>query len=671
MGIVVGIDLGTCFSLVAVCSSEKEHVIDLVANRDGEKLTPSVIEIEKPFEVNSRVAEHIGVPLGQTDLDQNKVLYRFKRHMGTDERFAAFGVKYSPVSLSSMILRKLRDDAEDKVGEKIEHAVITVPANFTSEARRQTKEAAQNAGIGVLDLVAEPTAAALYAAFKDSGEVNGNCCVVDLGGGTLDVSVLTIADQQIRVLASEGDNLLGGYDFDDCLRDLIHQRAMKAYGKSLPDGEPTPSELEGLKKALGRLRQRTYRTADMDLVIQRSEFETALGAFLQRIEAICSRSLQESRLAANEIRKVILVGGSVRVPAVRRVIERIFSNAECRVHADCDTAVANGAGLYAAILADRDGLMKFDQRVLERIRGFHLGEISHKYYGILHLVRKGGKHHKVNSNFIDRGETLPVINRSREFRTVKANQTAVRFRITESSEKTSDPSQVQVIQEHKLQLPRGRDAGKQVNVRYDMDYDHILRCVFVDEESGKRSQVEFKTRSSQKQSDDQLRSSFPALDHRSDSDDHPRLKNEIVAEVRKSSVHKADQLAHMDLKDILQDSSIYSAIRMAQSKVLGPLVEDWRIRMIRIYRELWRREIPPPIVVGEGSGVDGYADLEKLEILDLQRLARRKRVYQRIPMIDRERIDWLHTVRNTLAHPSSGVVDWNVLQDSHGIWEPD
>lgn len=327
MGKVIGIDLGTTNSCVAVLEADVPTVI---TNSEGYRTTPSVVAFSKD---GSRLVGDIAKRQAAANAD--RTIFSIKRHMGTDYRKKIDGKKYSPQEISAMILRKLKNDAEQFTGEQVTDAVITVPAYFNDAERQATKDAGRIAGLNVLRIINEPTAAAL-AYGLDNGQPQ-KILVYDLGGGTFDVSVIEIGDQVIEVLATSGDNHLGGDDFDERIVNFLVEQFKETDGINLTKDtaamQRLREEAEKAKKELSSAMNANINLPfiamiksgphHMDINITRSLFESMTADLIDRTVTPVENALHDAGLKKTDINMVLLVGGSTRIPAVQEKVRRI------------------------------------------------------------------------------------------------------------------------------------------------------------------------------------------------------------------------------------------------------------------------------------------------------------------------------------------------------------
>ena len=411
MAKTIGIDLGTTNSVVAVMEGGKPTVI---ANAEGSRTTPSIVGFSKTGEkLVGQLAKR------QAILNPDKTIISIKRYMGEDYKKNIDGKDYTPQEISAMILRKLADDASTYLGEKVTSAVITVPAYFNDAQRQATKDAGKIAGLDVLRIVNEPTAAALaYGLEKEKAE---KVLVFDLGGGTFDVSILEIGDGVHEVLSTSGDTKLGGDDFDEKIINWLVEEFKKQEGIDLRNDKQAMQRLkEAAEKAkceLSSVVETTinlpFITADangpkhLDMTLSRAKFEELSYDLLERCKKPVEQAIKDAGISKSEINEVVLVGGSTRIPAVQALVKE-YTGKEPNQSVNPDEVVAVGAAVQAGVLAGE-------------VKDIVLLDVTPLTLGIETL---GG----VSTPLVPRNTTIPV-SKSQVFSTAENNQTAVDIHI--------------------------------------------------------------------------------------------------------------------------------------------------------------------------------------------------------------------------------------------------
>lgn len=453
MSKVIGIDLGTTNSCVAVMEGGEAVVI---ANAEGNRTTPSVVAFKDGERLVGEVAKR------QAITNPNTVM-SIKRYMGTDHKETIEGKEYTPQELSAIILQKLKDDAESYLGEKVTKAVITVPAYFNDAQRQATKDAGRIAGLEVERIVNEPTAAAL--AYGLEKEEDQTILVYDLGGGTFDVSILELGDGFFEVKATSGDNALGGDDFDQVIIDHLVAEFKKENGIDLSQDKMATQRLkdaaEKAKKDLSGVTQTQislpFITADasgpkhLELTLTRAKFEELSAHLVERTLGPTRRAMQDSGLSASEIDRVVLVGGSTRIPAVQEAIKNLTGK-EPHKGVNPDEVVALGAAVQAGVLT---GDVK--DVVLLDVTPLSLG-----------IETMGG----VFTKLIDRNTTIPT-SKSQVFSTAADNQTAVDIHVLQGErEMAADNKTLGRFQ--LTDIPPAPRGIPQIEVSFDIDANGIV-----------------------------------------------------------------------------------------------------------------------------------------------------------------------------------------------------
>ena len=455
MGYMIGIDLGTTNSCMAYIENGEPVIIP---NANGARTTPSVVAITKTGErVVGEAAKR------QAAANAGRTIQSIKRQMGSDFRAKIDGHEYSPQEISAMILSKLKTDAESYLGGSVTDAVITVPAYFSDAQRQATKDAGTIAGLNVLRIVNEPTAAAL--AFGIDRHEKQKILVYDLGGGTFDVSVLEIGDGVIEVLATAGDTRLGGDDFDKCVTDYLVEEFKKAEGVDLSGDKVAMQRLrEAAEKAKCDLSGVTstnvnlpYITADangpkhLDVTLTRAKFNELTHHLVERTMAPVRQALSDAGLSVNDLSKVLLVGGSTRIPAVQEAVKS-FTGKEPFKGINPDECVAVGAAIQGGVLGgDVEGILLLDVTPLS-----------------LGIETLGG----VCTKLIDRNTTIPT-RKSQVFSTAADNQTSVEVNVLQG-EREMAAANKSLGRFHLDGIAPARRGVPQIEVTFDIDANGIV-----------------------------------------------------------------------------------------------------------------------------------------------------------------------------------------------------
>ncbi len=470
MAKTIGIDLGTTNSVVAVMEGGKPTVI---ANAEGSRTTPSIVGFSKTGErLVGQLAKR------QAIVNPDKTIASIKRHMGENYKVNIDGKDYTPQEISSMILRKLADDASSYLGEKVTSAVITVPAYFNDAQRQATKDAGKIAGLDVLRIVNEPTAAALaYGLEKDKAE---KVLVFDLGGGTFDVSILEIGDGVHEVLSTSGDTHLGGDDFDQKVMDWICEEFKKQEGIDLTgDKQAMQRVKEAAEKAKCELSSvfetninLPFITADangpkhLDLNLTRAKFEELSFDLLERCKAPVEKAISDAGISKSEIDEVVLVGGSSRIPAVQKLVKD-YTGKEPNQSVNPDEVVAVGAAVQAGVLAGE-------------VKDIVLLDVTPLTLGIETL---GG----VMTPLVPRNTTIPV-SKSQVFSTAENNQTAVDIQVLQGERPMARDNKSLGMFRLEGIAPAMRGIP-QIEVTFDIDANGIVNVSAKDKATNKEQKI--------------------------------------------------------------------------------------------------------------------------------------------------------------------------------------
>ena len=530
MSKIIGIDLGTTNSCVSVIEGGEPVVIP---NAEGARTTPSVVAFSKDGErMVGNVAKR------QAITNPEKTISSIKRHMGSDYKVNIDGKAYTPQEISAIILQKLKSDAEAYLGEKVTEAVITVPAYFTDSQRQATKDAGKIAGLDVKRIINEPTAAAL--AFGIDKEDDQKVMVYDLGGGTFDVSIIEMGDGVQEVLATAGNNHLGGDDFDKKVMDYIITQFKSETGIDLSNdkmamqrvkeaAEKAKIDLSGMTTAQISL---PFITADatgpkhLETTLTRAKFNEMTADLVEATMGPVRQAMKDSGLSMNDIDKILLVGGSTRIPAVQEAIQK-FSGKEPFKGINPDECVAMGAALQGGVLGgDVKGLLLLDVTPLS-----------------LGIETMGG----VNTVIIERNTTIPT-KKSQIFSTAADNQTSVEVHVLQGEREFAKDNKTLGMFHLDGILPARRGVP-QIEVTFDIDANGIVHVSAKDLGTGKQQEISITASSNMSKED--IDKAVKEAEQFAEED---KKKRESV-DLR----NNADQMVYQTEKLISEDGDKFSA----------------------------------------------------------------------------------------------------------------
>jgi molecular chaperone DnaK len=507
MSKIIGIDLGTTNSEVAVMEAGKPTVIK---SAEGQPFFPSIVAITKDGEMlvgESAKRQAVTNPEG--------TIHRIKRKMGRGEKIKIRGKSYSPEQISAFILQKIKKDAEDYLGEKISDAVITVPAYFNDDQRQATKDAGKIAGLNVKRIINEPTAASLAYGLDKEGD--HKIAVYDFGGGTFDITLMEVGEGVFEVLSTNGDTQLGGSDMDQALVDFFAKEFEKKHDIDLRED---PKALQRLFEAAENAKIELSSTLQTDInlpyvtvlnkepkhlemKLTRAKLEEIISSFVDKTEAPCKQALKDAKLKPSDIDHIVLVGGTTRIPLVKKKVEEIFGKPPKR-DVDPMECVAVGAAIQAGVLSgdiDKD-IVLLDVTPLT-----------------LSIETLGG----VSTSLIDRNTTVPT-KKSRVFSTAADNQTSVDINVLQGERPmaTDNKSIGRFHLDGILPAPRGIP---QIEVTFDIDADGILNVAAKDLGTGKEQSI--RITGSTKLSDDEISKMKKEAEEHEEEDKKRKEKVEI------------------------------------------------------------------------------------------------------------------------------------------------
>ena len=600
MGKIIGIDLGTTNSCVAVMEGGKPVVI---TNAEGMRTTPSVVAFTKTGE------RAIGEPAKrQAVTNADKTISSIKRHMGTDYKVTIDDKKYTPQEISAMILQKLKSDAENYLGEKVTEAVITVPAYFNDAERQATKDAGKIAGLDVKRIINEPTAAALSYGLDNENEQK--VMVYDLGGGTFDVSIIEIGDGVIEVLSTAGNNRLGGDDFDNVITDYMISEFKRTEGVDLSGDKMAMQRLkEAAEKAKKELSSSTTTNINLpfitataegpkhfDMNLTRAKFDELTSFLVEKTAGPVTTALKDAGITAAELDKVLLVGGSTRIPAVQDKV-KMLTGKEPFKGINPDECVALGACIQGGKLAGDAGagdILLLDVTPLS-----------------LSIETMGG----VATRLIERNTTIPT-KKSQIFSTAADNQTAVDIHVVQGERQFARDNKT--LGQFRLDgIPPARRGVPQIEVTFDIDANGIVNVSAKDLGTGKEQHITITAGSNMSDADIEKAvkeaAEFEAADKkRKEAVDTRNEADSIVFQTEKALEEAGDKLDANDKAAVQAD---LDALKAAIDKAPIDAMTDANVEEIKAAKEKLMQSAQTLFSklyeqaqagAGAGAGADAY-----------------------------------------------------------------
>lgn len=555
MSKIIGIDLGTTNSAVAVMEGGEAVIIP---NAEGNRTTPSVVAFTKDGE---RLVGETAKRQAITNPD--RTVQSIKRHMGSDHKDDIDGKSYSPEEISAMILQKIKADAESYLGEKVTDAVITVPAYFTDSQRQATKDAGKIAGLNVKRIINEPTAAALaYGLDKEQGQ--HKIMVFDLGGGTFDVSILELGDGVFEVLATRGNNLLGGDDFDNKLIDYIADQFKRENGVDLRTDKMA---LQRLKEAAEKAKKELSTTKStninlpfvtataagplhLNMDITRAKFDELTSDLIDKTIEPVKAAIKDAGISASDIEKVLLVGGSIRIPAVQDAVKKLIGK-EPQKDINPDESVALGAAIQGGVLSGE-------------VKDLLLLDVTPLSLGIETL---GG----VTTKLIERNTTIPT-KKSQIFTTASDSQTSTDIHVLQGERQMANDN-VTLGRFQLTGIPPAPRGVPQIEVTFDIDANGIVNVSAKDLGTGKEQKITITA--STKLSDEEIQQKVKDAERFAEED---KIKKEnIEARNNGDSIVYQTEKTLKDLEDKISDdekAKVEEKLESLKKALEGDDIED-------------------------------------------------------------------------------------------------
>ncbi|HCO62488.1 MAG TPA: molecular chaperone DnaK [Clostridiales bacterium] len=597
MAKIIGIDLGTTNSCVAVMEGGEAVVIP---NAEGNRTTPSVVAFSKDGErMVGQVAKR------QAITNPDRTIASIKREMGSDYKVNVDGKGYTPQEISAMVLQKLKADAEAYLGQSVSEAVITVPAYFTDAQRQATKDAGKIAGLEVKRIINEPTAAALaYGVDKESDQ---KIMVYDLGGGTFDVSVLEVGDGVIEVLATAGNNRLGGDDFDKCVMDWMAAEFKQAEGIDLTGDKVAMQRLkEAAEKAKIELSGVTstsinlpYITADatgpkhLELTLTRAKFDQLTAHLVEATAGPVRQAMGDAGLSGSDIAKVLMVGGSSRIPAVQEMVKKLTGK-EGFKGINPDECVAIGAALQGGVLVgDVKGLLLLDVTPLS-----------------LGIETMGG----VMTKLIERNTTIPA-KKSQTFTTAADNQTSVEVHVLQGEREMAQYNKT-LGRFHLDGIAPARRGVPQIEVTFDIDANGIVNVSAKDLGTGKEQNITItsSTNMSKEDVEKAVREAeqYAAEDaKRKEEVDTRNQADQMVYQTEKTLEEMGDKLDASDKATIQGEvNKVKEALKGTDTQAIKNATEELTKAFYAVSEKLYSQQggQPGPDMGGAAGGATGGSD---------------------------------------------------------------
>jgi len=603
---VIGIDLGTSNSAAAVIMGGKPTIIPAAEGATvGGKAFPSVVAFSKDGDLL------VGEPARrQAVTNPDNTIVAAKRKMGSDHVFKIQGKDYKPQQISSFILQKIKKDAEAFVGETVEKAVITVPAYFDDNQRQATKDAGTIAGLDVVRIINEPTAASL-AFGLDKAKEDMKILVFDFGGGTLDVTIMEMGGGVFEVMSTSGDTQLGGTDMDKVIIDYVVDEFKKKEGLDLSQDSTAMTRIrEAAEKAkielstvmetdinLPFIAQDSSGAKNLELRITRAKLDELIGPIIERCKPSIEKALEDAKLSKSDINKIVMVGGPTRIPLVKKFVSEVIGK-EVESGVDPMEAVAMGAAIQAGIIA---GDVTSDIVLLD-VTPLTLG-----------IETMGG----VREPLIERNTTIPT-SKSKVFTTAADNQTAVTIHVVQGERPMANDN-VSLGSFNLTDLPPAPRGVPQIEVKFDIDANGIINVTAKD--LGTQKEATITIESSTKLSKDEIEKLKEDAEKFSEEDKKKKEKIDLKNEAE-SFIYTTEKLVNHDLKDKItqeQGIKVTDAVKEVKEVLdkdieeLKPKLEALKTTVNEITTELYKNATPPPSADQGGTEQQGQATGEQQE----------------------------------------------------------
>ena len=606
MAKVIGIDLGTSNSAAAVIMGGKPTIIPAAEGSTvGGKAFPSVVAFSKDGDLL------VGEPARrQAVTNPDNTIVAAKRKMGSDHVFKMQGKEYKPQQISSFILQKIKKDAEAFVGEPVEKAVITVPAYFDDNQRQATKDAGTIAGLDVVRIINEPTAASL-AFGLDKAKEDMKILVFDFGGGTLDVTIMEMGGGVFEVMSTSGDTQLGGTDMDKVIIDYVVDEFKKKEGLDLSQDNTAMTRIrEAAEKAkielstvmetdinLPFIAQDPSGAKNLELRITRAKLDELIGPIIEKCKPSIEKSLEDAKLSKSDINKIVMVGGPTRIPLVKKFVSELIGK-EVESGVDPMEAVAMGAAIQAGIIA---GDVTSDIVLLD-VTPLTLG-----------IETMGG----VREPLIERNTTIPT-SKSKVFTTAADNQTAVTIHVVQGERPMANDN-VSLGSFNLTDLPPAPRGVPQIEVKFDIDANGIINVTAKD--LGTQKEATITIESTTKLSKDEIEKLKEDAEKFSEEDKKKKEKIDLRNEAE-SFIYTTEKLVYHDLKDKIsqeQGIKVTDAVKEVKevldkdTEELKPKLEALKTTVNEITTELYKNATPPPGADQGGGEQQGQATGEQQE----------------------------------------------------------